>query len=94
MTHTHCDMLYRYWNWALDWEDVTKSPIFNDTNGFGGNGNASIKEPFLYGYCLTEGRFSRLKATLSFTWLPKPRKARKTKPGSKAGSFGKSVKPS
>ena len=51
----------RYWNWALDWQDMTRSPILDDTNGFGGNGNASIKEPFLEGYCLTEGPFSRLE---------------------------------
>lgn len=40
---------------------MTKSPILDDTNGFGGNGNASIKEPFLDGYCMTEGPFSRLE---------------------------------
>lgn len=40
---------------------MTKSPILDNTNGFGGNGNATIKEPFLDGYCLTEGPFSRLQ---------------------------------
>lgn len=50
-----------YWDWALDWEDITKSPVLDYTNGFGGNGNTSIKEPFLDGFCLTEGPFSRLE---------------------------------
>ncbi|KAK4694932.1 hypothetical protein P7C71_g2727, partial [Lecanoromycetidae sp. Uapishka_2] len=49
-----------YWNWALDWQDVAKSPILDNANGFGGDGNASLKVPFLNGYCLTEGPFSRL----------------------------------
>ena len=40
---------------------MTKSPVLDHTNGFGANGNASIKEPFLDGYRLTEGPFSRLE---------------------------------
>ena len=28
-----------FWDWSLDWEDPTKSPIFDTKLGFGGDGN-------------------------------------------------------
>lgn len=54
-------MCCSYWDWTLDWKDVTKSPVWDLEEGFGGNGNVSIKEPLLDGYCLTQGPFSRLE---------------------------------
>lgn len=40
---------------------MTESPILDCATGFGGNGNVSLKEPFLDGYCLTDGPFGRLE---------------------------------
>ena len=50
----------RYWDWVLDWEDVTKAPVWDHEFGFGGNGNASIGEPILKGYCVDNGPFAML----------------------------------
>ena len=51
----------RYWNWALDWEDLKNAPIWDATLGFGGDGNAS--EPSVAdGNCVTDGPFGRLTA--------------------------------
>ena len=39
---------------------MTNSPILEDTNGFGGNGNPNIQGSFRHGHCLTEGPFKGL----------------------------------
>ena len=50
----------RYWNWVLDWEDITKSPIWDRESGFGGNGagGPSVGN----GSCVTDGPFAYLTA--------------------------------
>lgn len=40
---------------------MTESPILDCATSFGGNGNVSLKEPFLDGYCLTDGPFGSLE---------------------------------
>lgn len=50
----------RYWNWNLDWENVTRAPVWDAELGFGGNGNKS-DSPGFRGFCVTDGAFSRLK---------------------------------
>ena len=42
----------------LDWEDVTKSPVWD---WFGGNGNTSNGRPTLSGYCVDNGPFANLE---------------------------------
>lgn len=55
---------YRYWDWSLDWEDLTLSPIWDSDIGFGGNGNSSDERSVAYGYCVTDGPFARLTALI------------------------------
>lgn len=50
----------RYWDWSLDWEDVTHSPVWDTTLGFGGDGNEKDLES-IHGHCVTDGPFARLK---------------------------------
>ena len=53
-------LINSYWNWALDWQDITKSPIWDADFGFGGDGNPSDGELVLEGHCVTDGPFSHL----------------------------------
>lgn len=47
-----------YWDWALDWENITASPIWDQDNGFGGNGNPNVGDSIVEGHCVTNGPFS------------------------------------
>ena len=47
-----------YWDWSLDWEDMAKSPVWDNTNGFGGNGNINSDKSVGNGHCVTEGPFA------------------------------------
>jgi hypothetical protein len=52
---TNC---FRYWDWQLDWQDVTQAPIWDDKHGFGTTGVADQPErPILKGYCVMDGPF-------------------------------------
>ena len=51
----------RYWNWMLDWEDVTKAPVWDPENGFGGNGDPDVGESIVKGHCVTDGPFAMLE---------------------------------
>ena len=54
------DHALRYWDWSLDWEDITKASIWDPQLGFGGNGNyTDVKS--VHGYCVTDGPFERLQ---------------------------------
>lgn len=46
-----------YWDWTLDWEDPTKSPIWDPETGFGGNGTSEGDDIVPYGTCISEGPF-------------------------------------
>ncbi|KAF2272786.1 Di-copper centre-containing protein, partial [Westerdykella ornata] len=47
-----------YWDWELDWEDITKSPIWDAEHGFGTNGRPEeSREPIVQGYCVRDGPF-------------------------------------
>ncbi|KAL8710083.1 MAG: hypothetical protein Q9225_007361, partial [Loekoesia sp. 1 TL-2023] len=50
-----------YWDWTLDWENITLSPVWDDKTGFGGTGNASTGTPIFKAYCVTEGPFAGLE---------------------------------
>ena len=45
----------------MDWENITTSPVWDTTTGFGGNGNTSVGHPIFDAYCVTEGPFGRLE---------------------------------
>ena len=60
----HTNAWRRYWDWSLDWEDLIRSPIWDNYTGFGGNGNSSDDKSVAYGYCVTDGPFARLTALI------------------------------
>ncbi|KAK6596644.1 hypothetical protein H4I96_09296 [Botrytis cinerea] len=47
-----------YWDWSLDWEDMSKSPIWDSNIGFGGNGNSHSNKSVGHGHCVTDGPFA------------------------------------
>lgn len=59
-TWDNADQKPNYWDWSLDWEDITKAPIWDPVIGFGGNGNESDAES-IHGHCVTDGPFARLE---------------------------------
>ena len=50
-------MLGRYWDWTLDWENPSKSPIWDAETGFGGDGNLEQNPTVGNGSCLSDGPF-------------------------------------
>lgn len=50
-----------YWDWTLDWENITTSPIWDTDTGFGGDGNSSVSSAVFNAYCVTEGPFAHLE---------------------------------
>ena len=50
-----------YWDWTLDWENITRSPVWDVQTGFGGSGNTSAGPPVFKAYCMTEGPFAHLE---------------------------------
>ncbi|KAL8831722.1 MAG: hypothetical protein Q9191_000693 [Dirinaria sp. TL-2023a] len=65
------EILRSYWNWALDWEDITKAPVWDSDLGFGGNGDASLGRPIVEGHCIVDGPFAMLDIPyLDETWTP------------------------
>ena len=49
-----------YWDWSLDWEDISKSPVFDPSHGFGGDGNATGETTVGHGRCVIDGPFNGL----------------------------------
>jgi len=49
-----------YWDWTLDWEDITQAPVWDNVLGFGGNGNPKSGKELNGGYCVTDGPFGGL----------------------------------
>ncbi len=50
----------RYWDWSLDWKDITTAPVWDTILGFGGDGNETDLES-VHGHCVTTGPFARLQ---------------------------------
>ena len=50
----------RYWDWSLDWENVTQAPVWDNILGFGGDGDEKDLES-VHGHCVTDGPFARLQ---------------------------------
>ena len=50
-----------YWDWTLDWENVTMSPVWDIETGFGGSGNVGVGSPVFKAHCVTEGPFANLE---------------------------------
>lgn len=47
-----------YWDWTLDFKDLSSSPIWDSTRGFGGNGDFDEPEVIHGGHCVMDGQFS------------------------------------
>ena len=52
---------YSYWNWGLDWEDVTRAPVWDPETGFGGSGDPNVGESIVEGHCVVDGPFAMLE---------------------------------
>ncbi|KAL9005489.1 MAG: hypothetical protein Q9188_001726 [Gyalolechia gomerana] len=50
-----------YWDWTLDWENITLSPVWDESVGFGGNGNRSLGDPVFKAHCVDQGPFAKLE---------------------------------
>jgi hypothetical protein len=50
-----------YWDWTLDWEDLTRSAIWDTDAGFGGNGNPDQRSTTDNGYCMEAGPYASLR---------------------------------
>ena len=49
-----------YWDWSLDWINITQSPVWDTEYGFGGNGDEEAGES-IHGHCVTDGPFAGFK---------------------------------
>lgn len=49
-----------YWDWSLDWNGPGRSPVFDETFGFGGDGNPMRESTTLNGSCVTTGPFANM----------------------------------
>ncbi|KAF7856954.1 hypothetical protein EAF04_009714 [Stromatinia cepivora] len=49
-----------YWDWSLDSSDLYASPVWDNTTGFGGNGNITLPHTLNYGRCVDSGPFADL----------------------------------
>ncbi|KAF1953408.1 Di-copper centre-containing protein [Byssothecium circinans] len=48
-----------FWNWQLDWKDITKSPIWSTDHGFGTTGDPERSlDTILNGHCVVDGLFA------------------------------------
>lgn len=46
----------------MDWEDLSKAPVWDSMYGFGGNGNISAQKSVSHGHCVTDGPFANFEA--------------------------------
>ncbi|GKT84519.1 tyrosinase-like protein [Colletotrichum tofieldiae] len=49
-----------FWDWSLDWDDITNSPIFDGKLGFGGDGDPKAPE-HQSAHCVTDLPFKNLR---------------------------------
>ena len=54
----------RYWDWSLDWMDLANSSIWDNSTGFGGDGDPDSPVTVGEGRCVTDGPFSALRPIL------------------------------
>ena len=59
-----------YWDWTLDWHNLTAAPVWSQTSGFGGDGdrNETNDEPIRGGYCVSHGPFAQLQVLYYGPW--------------------------
>lgn len=47
-----------YWDWILDYDNLTRAPVFDAEHGFGGDGGPEDEESIKAGSCIRDGPFS------------------------------------
>ncbi|KAH8645967.1 hypothetical protein BGZ60DRAFT_392289 [Tricladium varicosporioides] len=47
-----------YWDWSLDYEDLSSAPVFDAEHGFGGDGGPEEDRSLFNGSCIRNGPFS------------------------------------
>lgn len=57
-------IIYSFWDWSLDWEDLPNSPIFDSELGFGGDGDEHAPK-FHHAHCVTSTPFKNLQPSWS-----------------------------
>ncbi|KAI0405660.1 putative tyrosinase [Xylaria palmicola] len=50
-----------YWDWTRDWRNLTQAPVWDATEGFGGNGNVNLPSTVGHGHCVQDGPFAGLQ---------------------------------
>ena len=62
--HRECDYTggLVYWDWTMDWENLTQAPIWDEVLGFGGDGNQDAPLTVGFGRCVTDGPFANTTA--------------------------------
>ncbi|PMD16629.1 Di-copper centre-containing protein [Hyaloscypha hepaticicola] len=56
--HCHYEGNLAYWDWTLDWENITRSPVWGPESGFGGDGNKTGEITLGHGRCIVDGPFA------------------------------------
>ncbi|GKT43545.1 tyrosinase ustQ [Colletotrichum spaethianum] len=51
---------FSFWDWSLDWDDITNSPVFDSKLGFGGDGDPKAPE-HESAHCVTDLPFKNLR---------------------------------
>ena len=60
---------FRYWDWALDWENPTNSSIWDSSTGFGSDGQG--RGDVGHGRCVVDGPFTDLQPLyFNYTYIP------------------------
>ncbi|KAG9193566.1 tyrosinase [Alternaria panax] len=56
-----------YWDWTLDWQDLSAAPVWDLDHGFSGNGRESSEpSPFFpRSHCIEEGPFAHVHVSLA-----------------------------
>ena len=60
-----------YWDWGVDWQDLSNSSIWDSKHGFGGDGNLTGEVGVSGGRCVTDGPFSNMRL-LNFNQTVQP----------------------
>ncbi|EFY94007.1 Tyrosinase [Metarhizium robertsii ARSEF 23] len=66
----YCKDILPYWDWGLDWEDPTKSAIWDPVTGFGGDGDPEGPASVGWGSCVKDGPFADYEV-LFYDFIPK-----------------------
>lgn len=55
-------VIFRYWDWSQDWQDMPHAPVWDAEGGFGGDGASDAPITVGNGRCVRNGPFANLEA--------------------------------